>query len=181
MHRRTDRHGPLAILPLVAVQGLCALYFVGNILLSLLGIAVRPIPWALHEALEIGAAIGLSVGFLIGTATLWRSLRERRRAEEDLRRARSLFRDQMAERFEHWGLTPAEADVAIFAIKGLRLQEIAELRRTSEGTVKAQANAIYRKAGVNGRSQLLSLFIEDLMVEAEAEDGSAAEPLRRAA
>ena len=32
-----------------------------------------------------------------------------------------------------------------------------------EGTVKAQTNAIYRKAGVSGRSQLLSLFIEDLM------------------
>jgi hypothetical protein len=29
--------------------------------------------------------------------------------------------------------------------------------------VKAQTNAIYRKAGVTGRSQLLSLFIDDLM------------------
>jgi len=37
------------------------------------------------------------------------------------------------------------------------------LRSTSEGTVKAQTNAIYRKAGVTGRPQLLSLFIEDLM------------------
>jgi DNA-binding NarL/FixJ family response regulator len=41
--------------------------------------------------------------------------------------------------------------------------EIATLRNTSEGTVKAQTNAIYRKAGVTGRPQLLSLFIEDLM------------------
>jgi hypothetical protein len=32
--------------------------------------------------------------------------------------------------------------------------EIAALRSTSEGTVKAQTNAIYRKAGVTGRSQL---------------------------
>jgi hypothetical protein len=29
--------------------------------------------------------------------------------------------------------------------------------------VKAQTNAIYRKSGVSGRPQLLSLFIEDLM------------------
>jgi DNA-binding CsgD family transcriptional regulator len=42
-------------------------------------------------------------------------------------------------------------------------QEIAELRQTSEGTVKAQTNAIYRKAGVSGRPQLLSLFIDELM------------------
>jgi DNA-binding CsgD family transcriptional regulator len=55
--------------------------------------------------------------------------------------------------------------VALFAIKGLSTQEIAVLRATSEGTVKAQTNAIYRKAGVSGRSQLLSVFIEDLMRE----------------
>jgi DNA-binding CsgD family transcriptional regulator len=69
----------------------------------------------------------------------------------------------LAERFDEWGLTPAEKDVALFAIKGMSTSEIAGLRNTSEGTVKAQTNAIYRKAGVSGRSQLLSLFIEDLM------------------
>jgi len=46
------------------------------------------------------------------------------------------------------------------------LQEIARLRDTSEGTVKAQSNAIYRKAGVSGRYQLLSLFVDELMIEA---------------
>lgn len=71
----------------------------------------------------------------------------------------------LEERFAEWGLTPAEKDVALFAIKGLATPEIAALRSTSEGTVKAQTNAIYRKAGVTGRSQLLSLFIEDLMRE----------------
>jgi len=58
---------------------------------------------------------------------------------------------------------PSEKDVALFAIKGMSTAEIATMRSTSEGTVKAQTNAIYRKAGVTGRSQLLSLFIEDLM------------------
>ena len=33
-------------------------------------------------------------------------------------------------------------------------------------SVKAQTNAIYRKADVTGRPQLLSLFIDDLMGEA---------------
>ena len=67
------------------------------------------------------------------------------------------------ERFQNWALTPAERDVALFSIKGLSTAEIADLRNTSEGTVKAQTNAIYRKAGVSGRSQLLSLFIDELM------------------
>jgi DNA-binding CsgD family transcriptional regulator len=71
--------------------------------------------------------------------------------------------DLLEERFVEWGLTPSERDVALFAIKGLSTAEIATLRSTSEGTVKAQTNAIYRKAGVSGRSQLLSLFIDDLM------------------
>jgi DNA-binding NarL/FixJ family response regulator len=42
-------------------------------------------------------------------------------------------------------------------------KEIAGMRDSSEGTVKAQTNAIYRKAGVGSRTQLLSLFIDDLM------------------
>jgi transcriptional regulator, LuxR family len=53
--------------------------------------------------------------------------------------------------------------VALFAIKGLSISEIAALRETAEGTVKAQSAAIYRKAGVNGRGALLSLFVEDMM------------------
>jgi DNA-binding CsgD family transcriptional regulator len=87
----------------------------------------------------------------------------------------------LEERFADWGLTPAERDVALFAIKGMSTAEIASLRSTSEGTVKAQTNAIYRKAGVTGRPQLLSLFIEDLMdgspINAPAPDLEA-EPLK---
>ncbi|MFN3578474.1 MAG: helix-turn-helix transcriptional regulator, partial [Tabrizicola sp.] len=67
-------------------------------------------------------------------------------------------------------------DVALFAIKGMSTAEIAQLRSTSEGTVKAQTNAIYRKAGVTGRPQLLSLFIEDLM-----RDDGAIRPMPQAA
>ncbi|HLS58150.1 MAG TPA: helix-turn-helix transcriptional regulator, partial [Paracoccaceae bacterium] len=71
-------------------------------------------------------------------------------------------------------LTPSERDVAWFTLKGLSIAEIARMRQTSEGTVKAQSNAIYRKAGVSGRAQLLSLFIEDLIDEAPP-DGRGAE------
>ena len=59
--------------------------------------------------------------------------------------------------------------MALFTIKGLSIQEIAALRNTSEGTVKAQSNAIYRKSGVSGRAQLLSLFLDTLLAE-DAED-----------
>ena len=55
--------------------------------------------------------------------------------------------------------------MALLAIKGLSLAEIAAVRKTKDGTIKAQCNAIYRKAGVTGRTQLLSLFIEELLAE----------------
>lgn len=94
---------------------------------------------------------------------LRRSLRRQKRAEDQLRQVSGAFMELMQGRFADWGLTSAERDVALFAIKGMSTQEIATLRGAAGGTVKAQTNAIYRKAGVTGRSQLLSLFIEDLM------------------
>lgn len=42
-------------------------------------------------------------------------------------------------------------------------QGIVDLRGVSEGTIKSQTNAIYRKADVTGRNQLLSMFIEELL------------------
>jgi DNA-binding CsgD family transcriptional regulator len=145
------------------IQALCAVIFISDVLSSVLGIESRPLPWELRELMEIGAAIGLILGTAFGALAMRQLLRERNEAHERLARASGAFGDLLAEKFAEWGLTPAERDVALFAIKGMSLAEIAALRKTSEGTVKAQTNAIYRKAGVTGRSQLLSVFIEDLM------------------
>ena len=153
----------LALIALFVVQALCALFFVSDIAMSVLGVYPVPLSWTSREVLEIGAAVGLVLGLIFGALALRRSLRELGTARARLRRASSAFMDIMAEHFDNWGLTPAERDVALFSIKGLSTQDIATLRNTSEGTVKAQTNAIYRKAGVTGRPQLLSLFIEDLM------------------
>lgn len=161
----------------LAVQVLCSAFFVSDILFSVLGVRASPINWQLRELLEIAAALGLVLGVVLGALALRNSMRARTRAEEGLRRASGVFMDLLAERFDEWGLTPAERDVALFAIKGMSTAEIAALRTTSEGTVKAQTNAIYRKAGVSGRSQLLSLFIEDLMRDDTALRAAAQPPL----
>ena len=55
--------------------------------------------------------------------------------------------------------------MAYFAIKGMSNAEISALRETSDGTVKAQMNAVYKKAGVVSRTQLLGYFIEELMAD----------------
>lgn len=148
---------------LFLAQALCALFFVFDILTSVLGIPVSPMPWELRELLEVSAALGLIAGLVLGGVVLMQAMRDRHQAEERLRRASAAFADLLEERFSAWGLTAAERDVALFAIKGLSTADIARMRSSSEGTVKAQTNAIYRKAGVSGRPQLLSLFIEELM------------------
>ena len=145
---------PWALALVFVVQFLCALFFVSDILASVLGLPLGPMPWELRELLEVGAAFGLLLGLGLGGLALRRALRDRHRAEESLRRASGAFHDLLEERFAEWALTVAERDVALFAIKGLSTAEIAAVRQTSEGTVKAQTNAIYRKAGVSGRPQL---------------------------
>ena len=151
---------------LFVVQIGCAYFFVGDIVMSMFGLRANPMSWQAREIQEIGAAVGLILGLSLGAIALWRALRRTLAAEQKLRQASGLFMEHLAERFDSWALTPAERDVALFAIKGMSIQEIARMRDTSEGTVKAQTYAIYRKAGVAGRPQLLSLFIEDLMHEA---------------
>jgi DNA-binding CsgD family transcriptional regulator len=161
------------------VQLICASVFILDILSSAIGFFPTPVGWRGRELIEIGAAIGLITGLVISAWLLIRTLRQRNRAREDLRRASGAFLTLLEERFAAWGLTFAERDVSVFLIKGMSTAEIAQLRDTSEGTVKSQTNAIYRKAGVSGRQQLLSMFIEDMIGDGpKAQIPSDAKPLR---
>ncbi len=162
------------IAALFLAQSLAALLFVSDVFSSIFGFETAPLSWQARELLEIGAANGLVIGAVLGGLAMRRAVLDRNHAQERLRRASGAFLDLLEERFAEWGLTPAERDVALFAIKGMSTAEIAILRSTSEGTVKAQTNAIYRKAGVSGRFQLLSLFIDDLM-----RDDGAVRPLAK--
>lgn len=160
----------------IALQAFCALVFIWEIFVSVTGLPFNLVPWGLFELVEIGAAIGLFLGIGLGGMVLRNTARRAQRAEDRLRAASREFLELLEERFVDWGLTPAERDVALFAFKGLTTAEIAGLRETSEGTVKAQTAAIYRKAGVSGRAQLMSVVIEDLLM-----DETQPSPFRQAA
>jgi DNA-binding NarL/FixJ family response regulator len=62
-----------------------------------------------------------------------------------------------------WELSPAEREIALLLLKGLSHKEIASLRDVNETTVRQQARALYRKAGLTGRSDLAAFFLEDLL------------------
>ncbi len=150
-----------ALAAILILQIVSAAFFVGERVMSFLGYG--PIDWNLYELIEVGAALGLVSGVVMGVLALRAAHRRSAKAEAALRQARSAFRDVLDDRFDGWELTPAERDVALFSIKGFSSQDIAKLRGVSEGTIKAQSNAIYRKAGVSGRAQLLSVFIDELV------------------
>ena len=158
----------------VVIQLICALFFIGQIAISVLGLPVGPINWTYHELIEIGAALGLLIGSVFGALALRAARPRSHAAEAALKRAQGAFKDVLEMRFTDWDLTAAERDVALFAIKGYSTQDIAGLRGVSEGTVKAQSNAIYRKSGVSGRAQLLSLFIDELVEDDQPSSSSTA-------
>lgn len=147
---------------LILFQALCAAVFLADAAIDLsdMGAAALSDP---HLWIETGAALGLVLGIAVEVRMLLRLLRRKAHAERGLSIAAGALHDLMERWFDDWALTPAERDVALFALKGMSNTEIALLRGAAEGTVKAQLNAVYRKAGVSGRGALLNLLIEDLM------------------
>jgi DNA-binding CsgD family transcriptional regulator len=153
---------------LLFIQGFCAVFFLGDAITDLLGLERRFGPRA--DIVEFMVVIALILGLVLTALEIRRVLGRQKRIEQHLQVASGAFAELLEEHFETWSLTPSEREVALLAIKGMSISETAELRNTKEGTVKAQCNAIYRKAGVSGRTQLLSLFIEELL----SDDGSLA-------
>ncbi len=151
-----------AIVVLMLVQGFCAAFFLSDLIIDFFEEPASEI-LTLHFALELLANFGLVAGVVFEGAYLVRLLRRQAHADRALSVASGALHDVMEGYFEEWRLTPAEADVATFTIKGSSIAEIARLRGSAEGTVKTHLNSIYRKAGVNGRGELVNLLIEEIL------------------
>ena len=170
--RRPREVGLIALIAFLQV--LCAAVFVEDLVATVFGLRSAPVSWTWRETIEITAGVGLILGVALAAMTVRNALRDRQRAVETLRAASGEFHQLVVDQFEAWGLTPSEKEVALFMLKGFANSEIAKLRNTSEGTIKAQATAVFRKAGVTGRPQLLSAFIEELMAH-EPDDSTGRE------
>lgn len=58
-----------------------------------------------------------------------------------------------------FGLTPAEADLAVGLADGLTITEIASLRRVSVNTLRVQLRALLRKTGTSRQAELVSVLL----------------------
>lgn len=92
------------------------------------------------------------------------------------------LRLEITNQFGEWGMTDAERDVGLLILKGLSHKEIASLRGTTEATVRQQAQSIYARSHLPGKSAFSAYFLEDLFTPVPpASDGVDAIPAAFAA
>lgn len=170
-----SRQTPLPLVILIAAQSACAAFFLWDVLTDGITLGWQTFTQS-YYALEGTAAIVLIGAVIYETRMLRDLLRRERHLTQQLGLAAGAFHDIVSQHFDSWGLTPSERDVAMLTLKGLAIPEIADLRGSAEGTVKAHLSAIYRKAGVKGRGALLALFIEELMTAPASAPAPASPP-----
>ncbi len=141
---------------------------------------------AAHLGIET-FALALALAGVLGTAFRLRTaLREAGDLQRDLEGTRADLARWRSEaqnllqglgvaidqQFQRWGLTSAECEVALLILKGLSYKEVADARATSERTVRHQALAISRKAGLAGRAEMAAFFLEDLLLPRTGDAGA---------
>jgi len=163
--RRALERRATAITFLVVLQALATSFFIADVAGD-----IAADGWSSHMVVEAGATVALFAGVVFGALQLrWLILRARL-DEAAVATARGAMSDLVRLRFFDWHLTAAEADVALFALKGFDAAEIARLRGAASGTIRAQLARVYAKAEVHSQVGLMALMVEDLV------DGNAARP-----
>ena len=150
----------VALAAFLIIQSLAAVFFISDAVADLIHGVITP-----HLIIEGLVAVALAAGLSFGTVALRRTIEQMKAQAAALQVARGALAEVIEAQFSDWGLTPAECDVAMLALKGLDVAEIAGLRGAAQGTVRAQLSRVYAKAGVTGRAQFAAHFVEDLLVE----------------
>lgn len=151
---------------IVAVQVMATVYFV----LDGVGDVIAPLKGGLtaEVVMECFVALALAAGVAFGFRHVKELRANLRRQTEALSVARGALAEHLLLRFQEWRLSPAEAEITLFALKGFQIAEIAKLRGSALGTVRSQLSQVYAKAGVSSQSMLLSLFFDELLqIEAD--------------
>lgn len=127
---------------------------------AIVGLAALGLAALARHALATRTQLEAEVRGLRGINERWQN--DALRWEAEARTAVRGFSDAVNAEFERWHLTTAEREVALLLLKGMSLKEVAGARGTSERTVRQQAATVYSKAGVEGRAELASYFLDAL-------------------
>lgn len=149
---------PAALAVVVLLQAVAALFFFGDAAADIDADGLGP-----ETAVEALVSLALLLGVAMNSWQLRRTIETVQSQAQALDVARGALAEVIEAQFLRWALTPAERDVALFALKGLDMAEISRLRGAAQGTVRAQMTRVYSKAGVSGRAQFAALFVEDLL------------------
>jgi DNA-binding CsgD family transcriptional regulator len=155
---------PIALIALVLIQAICAVFFVNDVTTDYLESGM-PLLERSHLFFEILIAFSLVAAIAFESYFFFWLLQRKAHLDKSASVAASAIYDIINAHFDDWKLTAAERDIAAFMIKGMSISEIAGLRGSAEGTIKAHLNSIYRKSETAGRSDLLSFIIEDIIGE----------------
>jgi DNA-binding CsgD family transcriptional regulator len=153
LHRKAT-----AMTIVVALQALAAVLFLADFAAD-----VANEGWTGHLAVEGLAALALLAAVVAGAVQVRTLIDQARQDDLAVALSRQAIGELVQRRFAEWKLTAAEADVALFAIKGCDAAEIARMRGAALGTVRAQLTRVYAKAGVNSQSALVALFLDELI------------------
>jgi DNA-binding CsgD family transcriptional regulator len=155
---------PIALAALVLIQAVCAVFFVSDVVADYIESGM-PLLERPHLFFEVLIAFCLVAAIAFESYFFMWLLQRKAHLDKSASIAASAINDIINAHFDGWQLTAAERDIAAFMIKGMSISEIAGLRGTAEGTIKAHLNAIYRKSETTGRSDLLSFIIDDIIGE----------------
>lgn len=146
---------------IVAIQAVAAVFFAADAITDIVLAGAGNL--GIHEMMELFIAFSLVAGIVTGLWFMRSMLAKERRQDDALAVARGAIAQLAEDRFARWGLTAAESEVALFALKGCDVTEIARLRQSANGTVRAQLSSVYAKAEVSGQAALVSLFLDELL------------------
>lgn len=158
---------PRLMIALAAIQAFCGTVFSVDILYEshLEFFNEEPIDSVetIHLGTEVLAVLLLYSGYVMAHREFLR-LRAAKYGKDLLLESLSGQFDNVIQiQFSEWRLSRSERDIALLSLRGLRISEIAEIRATSAGTVKAQLHSIFRKSRLHTRTALLGYFMEELL------------------
>lgn len=148
---------------ILSAQVIFTALFLFKIVADVFALPLWFVPWSVMEVIEVTASIGMLLGVFSTFALVSQGQRRIQDVEMKVEAASGEFNNYLKSQFEEWGLSPTEKNITILVIKGFSNQEIADLRGTSESTVKSQMSSIFRKSNTSSRNQLVTWMLEDVI------------------